>query len=104
LGNAVAEVTPQSRGYNAVLVQEIHPPIRLLIFGDGPDNTPIRKLSELLGWQTIEVIDPNIISIEVDDWTAAIIKSHNYGRDFTALRKLLPLNLRYVVDWSTQTA
>jgi xanthine dehydrogenase accessory factor len=24
------------------------------------------------------------------------VKSHNYGRDFTALQKLLPLNLRYV--------
>ncbi len=96
LGNSVTVVAPQSLGCNGVLVQEIHPPIRLLIFGDGPDNMPIRKLSELLGWQTIEVIDPNIISIEADDWTAAIIKSHNYGRDFVALKKLLPLNLRYV--------
>ena len=24
------------------------------------------------------------------------MKSHNYGRDFVALQKLLPLNLRYV--------
>jgi xanthine/CO dehydrogenase XdhC/CoxF family maturation factor len=78
------------------LVQKIHPPIQLLIFGLGPDSAPIRNLSKLLGWQPMEIIDTNNCSIEADAWTAAIVKSHNYGRDFTALQKLLPLNLRYV--------
>jgi xanthine/CO dehydrogenase XdhC/CoxF family maturation factor len=36
------------------------------------------------------------LSIEPDDWTAAIVKSHNYDRDFAALQKLLPLDLRHV--------
>jgi len=78
------------------LMQEIHPPIQLLIFGDGPDNEPIRTLGRLLGWQPTEIIDVNDWSMEPDQWTAAIVKSHNYGRDFVALQKLLPLNLRYV--------
>jgi xanthine dehydrogenase accessory factor len=78
------------------LVQEIHPPIRLFIFGEGPDSAPIHKLSELVGWQAIKVVDANSLAIEPDEWTAAIVKSHNYGRDFVALQKLLPLNLRYV--------
>jgi len=77
-------------------VQEIHPPIRLFIFGEGPDSAPIHKLSELVGWQAIEVVDANSLAVEPDEWTAAIVKSHNYGRDFVALQKLLPLNLRYV--------
>jgi len=77
-------------------VQEIHPPIRLLVFGEGPDSAPLRQLCELLGWQAINVVDANAFSIERDEWTVAIVKSHNYGRDFTALQKLLPLNLRYV--------
>jgi xanthine dehydrogenase accessory factor len=77
-------------------VQEIHPPIRVLIFGEGPDSVPIRKLSGSLGWESIEIIDPNSLSILPDEWTAAIVKSHNYSRDFAALRKLLPMNLRYV--------
>src|SRR5438270_5897203 len=77
-------------------VQEIHPPIRLLIFGDGPDNAPLRSLGQLLGWSVVEIIDLNSWSIKPDKWTAAVVKSHNYGRDFTALQKLLPLNLRYV--------
>ena len=77
-------------------VQEIHPPLRLMIFGEGPDSVPIQKLSESLGWQPIEIVDPNSLSIVPDEWTAAIVKSHNYGRDFAALQKLLPMNLRYV--------
>lgn len=77
-------------------VHEIHPPIQVLIFGEGPDSAPIRKLSDSLGWQAIEIVNPNSLSILPDDWTAAIVKSHNYGRDFAALQKLLPANLRYV--------
>jgi len=53
-------------------------------------------LADWLGWETFEVADANELSIEPDDWTAAIVKSHNYGRDFAALQKLLPLDLRYV--------
>ena len=78
------------------LVQEIRPPIRLFIFGGGPDSASLYLLADSLGWQTFEVADANELSIEPDAWTAAIVKFHNYGRDFAALRKLLPLDLRYV--------
>jgi xanthine dehydrogenase accessory factor len=78
------------------LKQEIHPPIQVLIVGDGPDNLPVRLLGALLGWEMVEIADANTISVIIDDWKAAIVKSHNYGRDFVALQKLLPLNLRYV--------
>jgi xanthine dehydrogenase accessory factor len=78
------------------LIQEIHPPIRLLIFGEGPDSAPLHRLCELLGWQAMEIVDPHALTTEADQWTAAIVKSHNYGRDFVALQKLLSLNLRYV--------
>jgi xanthine dehydrogenase accessory factor len=77
-------------------VQEIHPPIRVVVVGEGPESGALRKLCDLLGWEIIEVLDPNLMSIHPDEWTAAIVKTHNYGRDFVALRKLLPLNLRYI--------
>jgi xanthine dehydrogenase accessory factor len=77
-------------------LQEIHPPIRLLIFGVGPDNASLHSLGHILDWKVTEIIDPNTSSTEADRWTAAVVKSHNYGRDFAALQKLLPLNLRYV--------
>ena len=75
-------------------IQEIHPPIRLLLFGDGPDTGSLVSLGRLLGWETFQLSDPN--GMEPDDRTAVIVKSHNYGRDFAALQKLLPLNLRYL--------
>jgi xanthine/CO dehydrogenase XdhC/CoxF family maturation factor len=78
------------------LIREIHPPIRLLIFGDGADNAPLVSVGELLGWEVTQVADANSFSSEADEWTAAVVKSHNYGRDFVALTKLLPLGLRYV--------
>lgn len=78
------------------LIQEIHPPIRLLVFGEGHDSAAFHRLSELLGWKAIEVVDQHQLPIDADKWTAAIVKSHNYGRDFIALQKLLSLNLRYV--------
>jgi xanthine/CO dehydrogenase XdhC/CoxF family maturation factor len=53
-------------------------------------------LANSLAWETFEVAHVNELWIEPDEWTAAIVKSHNYGRDFAALQKLVPLDLRYV--------
>jgi xanthine dehydrogenase accessory factor len=84
------------QGSAVTFIQQIHPPIRLFIFGDGPDSKAFHSLGNLLGWQTLEILNANTLPGEPDGWTAAIVKSHNYGRDFAALQKLLPLDLRYV--------
>ncbi len=78
------------------LTHVIHPTLRLFVIGDGADSAPFLSFGRLLGWQTIQVADSNMIDIASDEWTAAIVKSHNYGRDFVALQRLLPLNLKYV--------
>lgn len=94
LGTQIGEIAGDSANR---LVQVVHPPTRLLIFGEGPDSAPLRKLCGALGWQALEFDDASAIAdIGTDDWTAAIVKSHNFGRDFAALSKLLPLDLRYV--------
>ena len=77
-------------------VQKIEAPIRLLIFGEGPDSVPLRSFAEILGWSVIEVEQASDLPARADERTAAIVKSHNYGRDFAALRHLLQLDLRYV--------
>ena len=77
-------------------VQEIAPAIQLLIFGEGPDSVPLRSFAEILGWSVIEVDQASELPAHPDEWTAAVVKSHNYGRDFAALRHLLQLDLRYV--------
>lgn len=77
-------------------VHEIEPVIRLLIFGEGPDSAPLRMFAEILGWEVVEVDQPVELPALVDARTAAIVKSHNYGRDFAALCQLLKLDLPYV--------
>jgi xanthine/CO dehydrogenase XdhC/CoxF family maturation factor len=76
--------------------QEIEPAIRLLIFGEGPDSAPLRAFAEILGWEVLETDQPGDLSSQADARTAAIVKSHNYGRDFAALVELLKLDLPYV--------
>ena len=77
-------------------VQEIEPAIRLLIFGEGPDSAPLRAFAQLLGWEVVETVEPAVPASQADYRTAAIVKSHNYGRDFAALCQLLKLDLPYV--------
>ncbi len=80
----------------AELSQIIEPGIRLLLIGDGPDSAAFRTISHALGWSVEELENAAALSSAYDGWTAALVKTHNYGRDFAALRALLPLNLRYV--------
>ncbi|HEX4630026.1 MAG TPA: XdhC family protein [Chthoniobacterales bacterium] len=81
---------------DGAFVQEIEPPIRLLIFGEGPDSLPLRAFVEILGWEVFEIDQPADLASYVDSRTAALVKSHNYGRDFAALCQLLKLDLPYV--------
>lgn len=77
-------------------LQILLPPIQLIIFGDFPDNRPMRRLALELGWSVQQWTRPEEIPATLDQRTAVIVKSHNYGRDFVALQKLLPMNLRYL--------
>ncbi len=81
---------------DGAFLQTIQPPIQLIIFGDGPDSRPLRALTEMLGWPVLEAEQAADLPANADARTAAVIKSHNYGRDCAALRQLLPLGLRYV--------
>jgi len=89
-------VRPDSFIPPGAFAQEIEPAIRLLIFGEGPDTPPLRAFAEILGWEVFEIEQPAELGSYVDSRTAAIVKSHNYGRDFAALCQLLKLNLPYV--------
>ena len=80
----------------SAFAQEIEPAIRLLILGEGPDSVPLRAFAEILGWEVFEIDQPADLAGHSDSRTAAIVKSHNYGRDFAALCQLLKLDLPYV--------
>jgi xanthine/CO dehydrogenase XdhC/CoxF family maturation factor len=77
-------------------VQVIPPPLRLVLIGHGPDSIALRALAAILGWTVIETEEVSTLTNEFDEWTAAVVKTHNYGRDYAALEKLLPLGLPYV--------
>jgi xanthine/CO dehydrogenase XdhC/CoxF family maturation factor len=79
-----------------MFVQLIHPPLRLLLVGRGPDDGALQSLARTLGWQVIEVDNASELPNELDEWTAAVVKTHHYGRDFAALAQLLPMGLSYV--------
>jgi xanthine/CO dehydrogenase XdhC/CoxF family maturation factor len=77
-------------------IQEIHPPIRLVTIGNGPDIRPFAELAAVLGWEIITIANITECDFAFDQWTAVIVATHNYGRDCAALRHLLPLRLKYV--------
>ena len=80
----------------AAFVQTIEPTLRLFVIGTEADALALRNQASLLGWETflIEAI-PQLRELP-DSRSAAVVATHNFGRDCAALRVLLPLGLRYV--------
>lgn len=80
------------------LIDTVPPPIRLLLFGIGPEIEPITQLAGNLGWITERFDHPSELAEDFrpDAQTAALVMTHNFGRDLLALDRVLPLRLRYV--------
>lgn len=87
---------PNETAPDGAFVQELCAPIQLVMFGSGPDSAPLTSFARILGWSVIEVDEVLDLPQQADDRTAAIVKSHNYGRDFAALQHSFTLNLRYL--------
>ena len=81
-----------------VLIDTVPLPVRLLLLGTGPEIEPITHLAGNLGW-VIECFGHPLeltADFRPDARTAALVMTHNFGRDLLALDRLLPLQLRYV--------
>lgn len=99
-----------------ILLEQIAPPNRLVIFGGGADVVPVTRLASELGW-SVEVIGRDdtltdrfhkACGIEVwtleetakkavpDEGTAVLLMTHNFNDDCELLRFLLPSAARYV--------
>jgi len=76
-------------------VQQIQPPIRLIIFGDFFDAEAVAHLGGYLGWQVEVVTDADELSVG-DARTACVVMSHHFGRDIAALKHLFAGNYGYV--------
>ena len=81
-----------------VLIDTVPLPVRLLLFGTGPEIEPITQLANNLGWLIESFGHPSDLADDFrpDTQTAAIVMMHNFGRDLLALDRVLPLRLRYV--------
>jgi xanthine/CO dehydrogenase XdhC/CoxF family maturation factor len=81
-----------------VFIDTVPLPVRLLLFGTGPEIEPITKFAGNLGWVIERIDHPSELAEDFhpDTQTAAIVMTHNFGRDLLALDRLLPLQLRYV--------
>ena len=80
------------------LIDTVQFPIRLLLFGIGPEIEPITQLASNLGWIVERVDHPSELPEDFcpDAQTAALVMTHNFGRDLLALDRVLPLQLPYV--------
>jgi len=99
-------------------IEYVKPLISLVIVGAGNDAIPLTKIAAVLGWN-ITVIDgrnnyavadrfptanriiiskpENILpQLEINEWTAFVLMTHNYNYELALLKQLLPLNLNYV--------
>jgi xanthine dehydrogenase accessory factor len=81
-----------------IFIDTVLLPVRLLLFGTGPEIEPITQLAGNLGWVVERFDHPSELAedFRADSQTAAIVMTHNFGRDLLALDRLLPLQLRYV--------
>ena len=81
-----------------VFIDTVPLPVRLLLFGTGPEIEPITQLAGNLGWVAECFGHPSELAEDFrpDAQTAALVMTHNFGRDLLALDRIRPLQLRYV--------
>jgi xanthine dehydrogenase accessory factor len=100
-----------------LVIEIVRPPLRLAIFGAGPDVAPVHRLALELGWD-VDLADPRpayadperfpgarvvcapaeeaVAALEVDDATYTIVMTHHYLHDRAILADLLPSSTPYV--------
>lgn len=116
LNNQQSSVTGY-QGYTA-FVECVKPLISLVILGAGNDAIPLTKIAAVLGWN-ITVVDgrPSYASaerfplankiiiakseqvlnnLEINEWTAFVLMTHNYNYEIAFLKELLPLQTPYI--------
>ncbi|MDB6174935.1 MAG: XdhC family protein [Chthoniobacteraceae bacterium] len=98
LGSDLLPVEALVTETEGTLIHSIPLPVRLLLFGAGPEIEPLCLLGSSLGWLIEQAAHPSALTINFrpDAQTAALIMTHNFGRDLAALDRLLPLDLPYI--------
>lgn len=77
-----------------VMIEIIRPEPAIVVFGGGPDVEPVVRLAQQIGWR-VDVVttrDP----IDVGEYDAAVVMTHNFLRDVDILRMLHASPLRFI--------
>jgi xanthine dehydrogenase accessory factor len=116
LDNQCSTITSY-HGYTA-FVECVKPLISLVILGAGNDAIPLTRIAAILGWnitlvdgrpnyataerfpyaQNIVVAKPERVldNLQINEWTAFVLMTHNYNYEITFLKELLPINSSYI--------
>lgn len=79
----------------AAFVEYLAPPIAVVACGDGQDAAALVRLVGAVGWHGRQVRQDEPLGT-LDERTAAIVMTHNYGRDRDLVGTLLRSHARYV--------
>lgn len=118
------QASPQFKQYELaigrveVLIEPIHPPLCLIVFGAGADAIPVVEFAKQLGWRVAIVdcrasaataerfalADQVILTrrealaeqVAIGDRAAAVVMTHSYLDDLEILRLLLPSAAQYI--------
>ena len=76
------------------LVEIIRPQRAIVVFGGGPDVEPVVRCARETGWlaDVVTTRDP----VDVSEYDAAVVMTHNFGRDVDVLRTLLASRIGYI--------
>ena len=100
-------------GTKLKLFIEILPPaVHLILFGTNYDIYPLVRIAKEIGWkvsvicnpqkvhtslfQTADEVLPKDFEPTIDDYTVAVLMSHDYKNDYKNLQKLLKSNAKYI--------
>ncbi|NET70276.1 MAG: XdhC family protein [Sphaerospermopsis sp. SIO1G2] len=101
-----------------VLIEFIQPLPNLMIFGAGRDAVPLAELAKYLGWlvkvfdlraietsqERFSMVDEVILTrreiihqqVAINDYTVAVVMTHNYFDDWEVLKLLIPSQIKYL--------
>jgi xanthine/CO dehydrogenase XdhC/CoxF family maturation factor len=98
LGSELLSIDSLVAERSGILIDTVPLPVRLLLFGTGPEIEPITQFAGSLGWVVERFAHPSELpeNFRADEQIAALVMNHNFGRDLLALDRLASLQLRYV--------
>ena len=85
----------RTRAVGGKLYEVLQPPVALVVCGDGPDTAAMLAVAEPLGWHA-RAVHKNEPLGALDGHMAAVVMTHNYGRDLELLGALLPSRVGYI--------